>query len=221
MRKVVVYELLSLDGVAEQPDEFITDFDDVMRENLGRVIATQDSVLLGRRTYDDWAAFWPTSDIEPFASFINGVEKFVVTSTTPGEPGPTPRSSTADLLEFVTELKAAVRRRHRGAREHRADPIAARAGPGRRTAAGDRPGPAHARSKALRQGVVEAADSDSPRHLSVRLPIARLPGRELTRRRLNDGTARSTWPWPVVVRFLACVPVHSDQRFPHPARVEA
>ena len=47
MRKVVVYELLSLDGVAEQPDNFITEFDEVMRDNLGRVIATQDSVLLG------------------------------------------------------------------------------------------------------------------------------------------------------------------------------
>jgi hypothetical protein len=34
MRKVVVYELLSLDGVAEEPMEFITDFDTVMRENL-------------------------------------------------------------------------------------------------------------------------------------------------------------------------------------------
>src|SRR4030088_1778932 len=69
MRKVVVYELLSLDGVAEQPREFVTDFDAVMGENLGRVIATQDAVILGRRTYDDWAGFWPTSDIEPFASF--------------------------------------------------------------------------------------------------------------------------------------------------------
>src|SRR5271155_1002651 len=83
MRKVVAYELLSLDGVAEQPDEFITDFDDVMQENLGRVIAAQDTVLLGRRTYDDWAVFWPASAIEPFASFINGVQKFVVTSTPP------------------------------------------------------------------------------------------------------------------------------------------
>jgi dihydrofolate reductase len=73
VRKVVVYELLSLDGVAEQPNEFITDFDDVMRENLRRVIAEQDAVLLGRRTYDDWAAFWPSSEIEPFASFINAV----------------------------------------------------------------------------------------------------------------------------------------------------
>jgi dihydrofolate reductase len=83
VRKVVVYELLSLDGVAEQPDEFFTDWDREMDENLGRVIATQDTVLLGRRTYDDWAEFWPTSDIEPFASFINSVEKFVATSTTP------------------------------------------------------------------------------------------------------------------------------------------
>ena len=34
MRKIVVYELLSLDGVAEGPDDFITDYDDVMSENL-------------------------------------------------------------------------------------------------------------------------------------------------------------------------------------------
>ena len=72
MRKVVAYEFLSLDGVAESPDEFVTDFDDVMEENLDRVIATQDAVLLGRRTYDEWAVYWPKSDIEPFASFING-----------------------------------------------------------------------------------------------------------------------------------------------------
>jgi dihydrofolate reductase len=105
VRKVVAYELLSLDGVAEQPDEFFTEFDDVMRENLRRVIATQDTVLLGRRTYDDWAGFWPSSDIEPFASFINGVEKFVVTSTTPGETWANATVVQGGLIEFVTELK--------------------------------------------------------------------------------------------------------------------
>jgi dihydrofolate reductase len=105
MRKVVAYELLTLDGVAEQPDEFVTEFDDVMRENLGRVISTQDTVLLGRLTYDDWSAFWPTSDIEPFASFINGVEKFVVTSTTPGELWANSTVVQGGVSEFVTELK--------------------------------------------------------------------------------------------------------------------
>jgi dihydrofolate reductase len=105
MRNIVAYELMSLDGVAEQPDEFITDFDEVMRENLARVIATQESVLLGRRTYDDWARFWPPSDIEPFASFINGVEKFVVTSTPPTETWANTTVIDGALPEFVSELK--------------------------------------------------------------------------------------------------------------------
>jgi dihydrofolate reductase len=105
MRKVVLYELLSLDGVAEQPDEFITDFDEIMRENLGRVITTQDAVLLGRHTYDEWAAFWPRSDIEPFASFINGVQKFVVTSTPLEQPWASTSVVGDGLAQFVADLK--------------------------------------------------------------------------------------------------------------------
>ena len=81
VRKVVVYELVSLDGVAEDPDAFITDWDDAMDANLAAVIAPQDAVILGRRSYTEWARFWPSSDIEPFATFINGVVKHVVTST--------------------------------------------------------------------------------------------------------------------------------------------
>jgi hypothetical protein len=37
MRSVVLYELLSLDGVADRPIDFILDFDEVMRENLTQV----------------------------------------------------------------------------------------------------------------------------------------------------------------------------------------
>lgn len=105
MRKVVAYELLSLDGVAEHPDEFITDWDEAMDENLGRVIATQDAVLLGRRTYDDWSVFWPNSDIEPFATFINGVEKFVASSTTPVLTWSNTTVIDGGLTEFVSDLK--------------------------------------------------------------------------------------------------------------------
>jgi dihydrofolate reductase len=98
--------LLSLDGVAEHPDEFVTNFDHVMRENLGRVIATQDAVLLGRRTYDEWAEFWPTSDIEPFASFINGVQKFVMTSTPLDQEWTKCTVVEGGLPDFLKELKA-------------------------------------------------------------------------------------------------------------------
>jgi dihydrofolate reductase len=105
MRKVIAYELLSIDGVAEEPSEFIAEFDDVMRENLRRVIAAQDLVLLGRRTYDDWAEFWPSSEIEPFASFINNVEKCVVTSTAPEVAWAPTTVIDGDLADAVTELK--------------------------------------------------------------------------------------------------------------------
>jgi len=81
MRKVVAYELVSVDGVAEAPETFLFEFDEVMEANLGEVIATQDTVLLGRRMYDEWSRHWPTSDDQPFADFINAVQKYVATST--------------------------------------------------------------------------------------------------------------------------------------------
>ena len=87
MRKIVMYELLSVDGVAEAPDEFFTDWDDAMEANLAAVIGTQDAVILGRRSYTEWAQFWPSSQIQPFAAFINGVTKHVATST-PLDPMP-------------------------------------------------------------------------------------------------------------------------------------
>jgi len=80
-RNVVLYQLLSLDGVAEEPSDWMSDDGREIFENLGGVIASQDDVLLGRGTYDYWAGYWPTSDVEPFASFINGTPKHVFTSS--------------------------------------------------------------------------------------------------------------------------------------------
>ena len=105
MRKVVVYELLSLDGVAESPDGFFTDWDDVMDANGAALIATQDAVILGRRSYDEWVEFWPGSDIEPFATFINGVAKYVATSTPLDREWANTTVIDGDLVEFVRDLK--------------------------------------------------------------------------------------------------------------------
>lgn len=76
-----------------------------MHENLGHVIASQDSVLLGRRTYDEWAGFWPTSDQEPFASFINGTQKYVVTSSEPTVPWAKSTVVDGSMAAFVRDLK--------------------------------------------------------------------------------------------------------------------
>jgi dihydrofolate reductase len=106
VRKIVVYELLSLDGVAEDPDSFFADWDDVMDANLATVIATQDAVILGRRSYDEWVGFWPGSEIEPFASFINKVPKYVATSA-PLDPEWANASAidVGGLVDFVRDLK--------------------------------------------------------------------------------------------------------------------
>ena len=91
MRKADAYELLSLHGVAEGPSEFIADFDDVMRNNLGRVIASQDVVILGRPTYDEWSEYWPTSTAR---------RSTLSPRRTRRPPGPTPRPSTVTFSTF-------------------------------------------------------------------------------------------------------------------------
>ena len=105
VRKLVVYELLSLDGVAEEPDKFFTDWDDAMEANLAAVIAAQDAVILGRRSYNEWAGFWPDSAIEPFATFINGVAKYVATSTPLDRGWANSTAVDGGLVEFVQDLK--------------------------------------------------------------------------------------------------------------------
>jgi len=105
MRKVVAFEFLSLDGVAEGPDRFFTAWDDVVDASGDALIATQDTVILGRRSYEEWATYWPTSDIEPFATFINGVQKYVATSTPLDDSWAHAAAIDGDLVEFVRDLK--------------------------------------------------------------------------------------------------------------------
>lgn len=105
MRSVVLYTLLSLDGVAESPDQFVHDWDDRLDANLAEVIAEQDAVLLGRQMYEEWSSYWPTAEVEPFASFINTVQKYVASSTElTGDWGACTRVPN-DVEQFVADLK--------------------------------------------------------------------------------------------------------------------
>jgi dihydrofolate reductase len=106
MRKVIVYEVLSLDGVAEAPETFFG-WDDSLDPHLTAVISSQDAVILGRRTYDEWSRFWPGpgSELQPFAPFINSVEKHVVTSTPLDNGWASAAKIDGDLVEFIRALK--------------------------------------------------------------------------------------------------------------------
>jgi dihydrofolate reductase len=105
VRNVVLYQLMSLDGVAETPNNFILHFDDAMEENLRQVISAQDTVLLGRKMYDEWSEYWPKSDDEPFSSFINSVAKYVITSTPPERSWTNTAVAEGSVPELVATLK--------------------------------------------------------------------------------------------------------------------
>jgi dihydrofolate reductase len=84
MRKVVAHLIATLDGVVR----FDAVMDTIMKERDEEVlpdfferVAKEDAMLLGRVTYQEWAAYWPTSTHEPFASHINGVPKYVASRT--------------------------------------------------------------------------------------------------------------------------------------------
>ncbi len=82
LRKTVAGLFISLDGVTESPDKWQFDhFDDDMMAAMGAHIEAEDTVLLGRVTYQDWAPYWPTSTDEPYASHINNTPKVVVSTT--------------------------------------------------------------------------------------------------------------------------------------------
>ena len=42
-----------------------------MGAELSKMLAEQDTVLLGRVTYSEWVGYWPTSTDEPFASWMS------------------------------------------------------------------------------------------------------------------------------------------------------
>lgn len=116
MRKVVLYTLTSVDGAVDHPDRYFPDtdperrgapvFDSVMVGLEAEVIGRQDTVLLGRRMYDEWSDYWPTSDEQPFADFINGVQKYVVTSTPLARPWGDARAVAGPLPELVADLRS-------------------------------------------------------------------------------------------------------------------
>jgi dihydrofolate reductase len=88
MRRVIVSEFVSLDGVIESPDQWHFPYwSDEMGEAIGSAMAASDAMLMGRVLYEEWAVFWPNQDPEenPIAARMNGVRKYVV-STTLEEP---------------------------------------------------------------------------------------------------------------------------------------
>lgn len=110
-RKLVAHLISTLDGVVqfEAVRAAIAEFhDQPVEADFASKIAEEDAMLLGRKTYEAWLPFWPGSDIEPFATHINRVPKYVVSRTLNSVTWPTAGKAhllSGDLREEVLALK--------------------------------------------------------------------------------------------------------------------
>ena len=108
MRRVTAGLFYSLDGVVEAPDQWQYDsFDEEAGSELAGMIDRTDTVLLGRVGYQEWASYWPNEGVgDPFANFINPVEKFVASRTLSGDlEWQNSRLIDRNLEEFVAALR--------------------------------------------------------------------------------------------------------------------
>jgi dihydrofolate reductase len=122
MRKIIVQEFLTLDGVMQapgDPDEDRTGgfehggwqlayFDDIFGNEILSGFAATGGFLFGRRTYDVFAKFWPNQPADdPLAGTFNEAPKWVV-STTLSEPLPWQNSSLIreDAPGAIAKIKA-------------------------------------------------------------------------------------------------------------------
>ncbi|HYU40365.1 MAG TPA: dihydrofolate reductase family protein [Acidimicrobiia bacterium] len=83
MGKIEGNFFISLDGVVERPDQWhFPYFNDEMGAAIGRGTERYTAFLMGRVLYEEWSEYWPhQGDDVPFASYINNVPKYVVSSS--------------------------------------------------------------------------------------------------------------------------------------------
>ena len=121
MGQLIVTEFVTLDGVAQAPGGPDEDLDSgfefggwqapLIDEQSGGAMFEKaqgmDALLLGRKTYDIFAGYWPNAPEEiPFTSLLNRVPKYVA-SRTLSDPLPWKGATVLEggLVDAVTELK--------------------------------------------------------------------------------------------------------------------
>jgi dihydrofolate reductase len=121
MRKLVVGTFVTIDGVMQAPggpDEdpeggfehggwSVNYWDAAMGEVITASTLQAGALLLGRKTYEIFAAHWPkVSDDDPVAAKLNGVRKYVASRTLREVTWNNSSLIQGDLAEAVTRLKS-------------------------------------------------------------------------------------------------------------------
>ncbi|MCL2419083.1 MAG: dihydrofolate reductase family protein [Conexibacteraceae bacterium] len=103
MRKIINSAFISLDGVTEDPRAWAI-FDSGSAEEAGQALAALDGMLMGRGTYEYFADVMP-SQTGPYADAINGMPKYVFSSTLERADWNNSTIIRGDVVTAVTELK--------------------------------------------------------------------------------------------------------------------
>jgi len=120
MRKLVVIEFLSLDGVYQAPGDPNEDieggfrhggwqrpyFDDVLGTAAAGGMSETDAHLFGRKTYEIMAGYWPTAPADdPYGRHLNSVQKYVASRTLQKVEWQNSTLLQGDVAEEVAKLK--------------------------------------------------------------------------------------------------------------------
>jgi dihydrofolate reductase len=118
MRKLTVKAFVTLDGVMQAPGGPEEDpsggfahggwgvphFDELMGQTIGESMADPFDLLLGRKTYEIFAAHWPYEE-GPFADALNGATKYVASRTLDSVEWQNAQLLEGDVAEAVARLK--------------------------------------------------------------------------------------------------------------------
>ncbi|MGW6913319.1 dihydrofolate reductase family protein [Kitasatospora sp. NPDC054939] len=104
-RRIVAGLFISLDGVVESPEQWHFPYmDEEMGAAVGQMQAEADTLLLGRRTYESFAAVWPHQTGE-MADALNGIRKLVVSTTLESAEWNNSTVVSGDFVGAIKELK--------------------------------------------------------------------------------------------------------------------
>lgn len=111
MRKILATMFISLDGVVEAPDQWhFPYFNEEMGVAVDRVLGGADTLLLGRKTYETFAAAWPEREAAGgedagFAKILGDARKIVVSNQNPELTWRNSEHLQGELVEAVAALK--------------------------------------------------------------------------------------------------------------------
>ena len=120
MRKIIAITQVTLDGVMqssggpeEDPRNGFTHggwampfLDDALDQAIGETIAGEFDMLLGRRTYETFAGYWPNQRDNPIAKAFNKATKYVVTRSLDHLDWKSSLRIGGDVVDEVRRLKA-------------------------------------------------------------------------------------------------------------------